>query len=124
MSGSSSSPSPPYRLDAESQDNKHIRTDQLLVLPPAFAASLTLNDSSSALSGTDKASEPSQASKQDTKSDSNTKDTEDAEPPPPYEEGPSPLDAFSYIMAAAGGAASLITQVSQGGPVGLGNLSG
>jgi ATP-binding cassette subfamily F protein 3 len=123
VSGSSSSPSPPYRLDAE-QQNKPILTDQLLDLPPAFAASLVLDDPSSALLALAKASELTQANKQDTKADRSAKDTEDTEPPPPYEEGPSPLDTFSYIMAAAGGAASLITQVSQGGPVGLGNLSG
>ncbi|KAK5470982.1 hypothetical protein LTR20_001244 [Exophiala xenobiotica] len=38
---------------------------------------------------------------------------EEGEPPPPYTEGSSPLDSFSYIMAAAGGAASIITQVQQ-----------
>ncbi|KAI5274785.1 hypothetical protein E4T47_02239 [Aureobasidium subglaciale] len=41
---------------------------------------------------------------------------DDSEPPPPYTEGTSPLDGFTYLMAQAGGAASIITQVSQGGP--------
>ena len=41
---------------------------------------------------------------------------DDAEPPPAYSEGPSPLPSFSFLMAAAGGAASIITQVQQGGP--------
>lgn len=41
---------------------------------------------------------------------------DDEEPPPPYNEGASPLDGFTYLMAQAGGAASIITQVSQGGP--------
>lgn len=41
---------------------------------------------------------------------------EEKEPPPPYSEGPSPLGSFTYIMAAAGGPASIITQVSPGGP--------
>ncbi|THW35863.1 hypothetical protein D6C87_01071 [Aureobasidium pullulans] len=41
---------------------------------------------------------------------------DDSEPPPPYTEGASPLDGFTYLMAQAGGAASIITQVSQGGP--------
>ncbi|KAI9839949.1 MAG: hypothetical protein M1819_000141 [Sarea resinae] len=42
------------------------------------------------------------------------KGVDDGEPPPPYTEGSSPLEAFTYVMAAAGGAASIITQVSQG----------
>lgn len=41
---------------------------------------------------------------------------DDAEPPPAYTEGDSPLFTFSYVMAAAGGASSIITQVQQGGP--------
>ncbi|KAJ6164294.1 dipeptidyl peptidase 3 [Penicillium chermesinum] len=45
------------------------------------------------------------------------KSSDDAEPPPPYTEGFSPLESFSYVMAAAGGASSIITQVQQtGGP--------
>lgn len=41
---------------------------------------------------------------------------EDTEPPPAYSEGSSPLHSFTYLMAAAGGASSIITQVQQGGP--------
>ncbi|KAI9885138.1 MAG: GTPase-activating protein S13 [Watsoniomyces obsoletus] len=41
---------------------------------------------------------------------------DDGEPPPPYTESTSPLVSFTYLMAAAGGPASLITQVQQGGP--------
>lgn len=52
----------------------------------------------------------------DTKEGRSSKDLDDGEPPPPYTEGSSPLDGFTYIMAAAGGAASVITQVQQGGP--------
>lgn len=54
---------------------------------------------------------------QDTKAESSsrTKD-DDAEPPPAYSEGYSPLQSFTYLMAAAGGASSIITQVQQGGP--------
>ncbi|KAK3096418.1 hypothetical protein LTR53_019220, partial [Teratosphaeriaceae sp. CCFEE 6253] len=47
------------------------------------------------------------------------KDLDDGEPPPPYTEGSSPLDGFTYVMAAAGGAASILTQVQQGGPAPL-----
>jgi len=49
----------------------------------------------------------------DTKDGQGSKDLDDGEPPPPYTEGSSPLDGFTYIMAAAG---SIITQVQQGGP--------
>lgn len=41
---------------------------------------------------------------------------EDLEPPPAYSEGPSPLQSFTFVMATAGGASSIITQVQQGGP--------
>jgi dipeptidyl-peptidase III len=53
---------------------------------------------------------------QDTKGQSSGKGVDDGEPPPPYTEGSSPLDSFNYVMAAAGGAASIITQVQQTGP--------
>lgn len=51
---------------------------------------------------------------QDTKGESSKRE-DDTEPPPAYTEGSSPLDGFTYLMAAAGGAASIITQVQQGG---------
>ncbi|XP_044716140.1 general stress response protein Whi2 [Hirsutella rhossiliensis] len=51
----------------------------------------------------------------DTKGESSRKDY-DAEPPPAYSEGDSPLQTFTYVMSAAGGASSIITQVQQGGP--------
>jgi G patch domain-containing protein 1 len=63
----------------------------------------------------DPAAETKRALPRDTKGESSRKD-DDAEPPPAYSEGDSPLLAFSYLMAAAGGAASIITQVQQGGP--------
>lgn len=53
-----------------------------------------------------------------------SKSAEDEEAPPPYTEGSSPLDSFSYVMAAAGGAASIITQVQQGGPAPVNTLAG
>ncbi|KAL8985201.1 MAG: hypothetical protein Q9205_001022 [Flavoplaca limonia] len=53
--------------------------------------------------------------------ESSAKDAEDKEePPPPYTEGSSPLGSFTYVMAAAGGPASIITQVPQAGPPPLG----
>ncbi|KAF9891280.1 hypothetical protein FE257_004844 [Aspergillus nanangensis] len=53
----------------------------------------------------------------DPKGDSAGKTAEEGEPPPPYTEGSSPIESFTYVMAAAGGASSIITQVQQtGGP--------
>lgn len=40
----------------------------------------------------------------------------DLEPPPPYTEGSSPINSFVFCMSQATGAASVITQVQQGGP--------
>ncbi|KAK0708321.1 hypothetical protein B0H67DRAFT_494811, partial [Lasiosphaeris hirsuta] len=59
--------------------------------------------------------ETKRALPQDTKNPGSGKD-EDSEPPPAYSEGSSPLQSFTYLMAAAGGASSIITQVQQGGP--------
>lgn len=64
---------------------------------------------------------PSSAVVADTKASfsepKNEGSSDDGEPPPPYTEGYSPLESFTYVMAAAGGASSIITQVSQtGGP--------
>ncbi|RYP10054.1 hypothetical protein DL764_000912 [Monosporascus ibericus] len=47
---------------------------------------------------------------------SGQKGDDPSEPPPAYEEGDSPLLSFTYLMAAAGGTSSIITQVQQGGP--------
>ncbi|KAF2221160.1 hypothetical protein BDZ85DRAFT_203157, partial [Elsinoe ampelina] len=51
-------------------------------------------------------------------------DLDDGEPPPPYTEGSSPIDGLTYVMAAAGGAASIITQVQQSGPAPINTLQG
>lgn len=63
----------------------------------------------------DPVAETKRALPRDTKGQSSRNDY-DAEPPPAYSEGDSPLQTFTYIMSAAGGAASIITQVQQGGP--------
>ena len=61
--------------------------------------------------------ETKRALPQDTKGQSSRSAKDDeAEPPPAYSEGSSPLQSFTYLMAAAGGASSIITQVQQGGP--------
>ncbi|MCJ1403283.1 hypothetical protein MMC11_006506 [Xylographa trunciseda] len=58
----------------------------------------------------------------DTKGEPSSKGLDDGEPPPPYTEGSIPLDGFTYVMAAAGGAASIITQVQQGAPAPVNTL--
>ncbi|CAI6240809.1 unnamed protein product [Periconia digitata] len=82
--------------------------------PPAFSSSTHFNQSSSSAA----AAETKAALPRDTKEGSSSKDIDDGEPPPPYSEGYSPLESFTYVMASAGGPASIITQVSQhsGGP--------
>lgn len=88
---------------------------------PAYAAlssGLSIDQSSSTSTPTsfDQAlAETKRALPRDTKGGSSGKD-EDTEPPPAYSEGPSPLESFSFLMATAGGASSIITQVQQGGP--------
>lgn len=65
----------------------------------------------------DPVAETKQSLPRDNKAESASKDKDDAEPPPAYEEECSPpLNSFTFVMAAAGGAASIITQVQQGGP--------
>lgn len=78
--------------------------------PPEFAPAppFTESASSAATAAATKAVLP-----RDPKASSSNKDLEDGEPPPPYTEGTSPLDSFTYLMASAGGPASIITQVSQ-----------
>ena len=60
----------------------------------------------------------------DTKVGQSSRDLDDGEPPPPYTEGDSPLAGFTYVMAAAGGAASILTQVQQSGPAPLNTALG
>ena len=113
------SPSPPSfsslffpsepAVDARNKPNEPIQQDA----PPAFAPAppFTESASSAATAAATKAVLP-----RDNKASSSSKDIDDGEPPPPYTEGTSPLDSFTYVMASAGGPASIITQVSQTGP--------
>ncbi|KAK3333864.1 hypothetical protein B0T19DRAFT_354702, partial [Cercophora scortea] len=91
---------------------------------PAYAPSseqVVTEPSNSASAASQFRADTKRALPQDTKghpgesSRSSSKD-EDSEPPPAYSEGSSPLQSFTYLMAAAGGASSIITQVQQGGP--------
>lgn len=82
---------------------------------PPLESSPFQPDGTSARAFYDPVEETKRALPQDTKAEPGRKD-EDAEPPPAYSEGDSPLHAFTYVMSAAGGAASIITQVQQGAP--------
>lgn len=61
---------------------------------------------------------------QEPKGEASGKSSTDDEPPPPYTEGYSPLESFTYVMAAAGGASSIITQVQQAGGPPINTLGG
>ena len=83
---------------------------------PAYAP-LAPGPSESSSAYQDTVAETKRALPRDTKAEGSSQSKEDeAEPPPAYSEGPSPLQSFTFLMAAAGGAASIITQVQQGGP--------
>jgi hypothetical protein len=88
---------------------------------PAYAP--VALESHGASTSRDVVAETKAALPQDTKGESSKKD-DDNEPPPAYSEGSSPLEGFTYLMAAAGGAASIITQVQQGGAPPINTLGG
>lgn len=85
---------------------------------PAYAPSPSASESPLERSGSfeDTVAETKRALPQDVKGESSNQKGDDSEPPPAYSEGYSPLLSFTYLMAAAGGASSIITQVQQGGP--------
>ena len=116
----SSSPAgpPPFSslFFAPSEFNHPKATGSSSASPPAFASSPSVEEpldpapSSSVVADT-------KTSLSETRAEGLGKNTDDGEPPPPYTEGYSPLESFTYVMAAAGGASSIITQVQQtGGP--------
>lgn len=86
---------------------------------PAYAPAASASESPLERSSSfeDTVAETKRALPQDIKGESsNQKGDDPSEPPPAYSEGDSPLLSFTYLMAAAGGASSIITQVQQGGP--------
>ncbi|KAI0388564.1 hypothetical protein F5Y17DRAFT_452313 [Xylariaceae sp. FL0594] len=84
---------------------------------PAAASLFEEHPLESPSSFQDAVAETKNALPTDVKGESSGQKVEDSnEPPPAYSEGYSPLLSFTYLMAAAGGAASIITQVQQGGP--------
>ncbi|KAL9131240.1 MAG: hypothetical protein Q9217_000782 [Psora testacea] len=90
--------------------------------PPSFTPATTPDELTSIGPSTAEA-ETKAALPADNKGES-SKSAEEAEPPPPYTEVSSPLDSFTYVMAAAGGAASIITQVRQAAPPPVNTLAG
>jgi len=123
--GSSSSPRPPpfsslyFPPESELSRIKASVTEAACGSVPAFAPAPSFEEAieedsrASAAEAATKAALPQDPKRAETSG----KGVDDGEPPPPYTEGSSPLDSFSYVMAAAGGAASIITQVQQtGGP--------
>lgn len=109
-------PCAPYKpARADSDEAASASTAAPAYAPRGQVAPESSHSASAALRFQD---ETKRALPQDTKgrdgSNSSGKD-EEAEPPPAYSEGSSPLQSFTYLMAAAGGASSIITQVQQGG---------
>jgi ATP-binding cassette subfamily F protein 3 len=101
----------PPGSDAE-DPNKPCETAAQHDSPPAFSSAPPFTESSSSAAA-NAVAETKAALPRDTKDGSSSKDLDDGEPPPPYTEGTSPLESFTYVMASAGGPASIITQVSQ-----------
>ncbi|KAJ2893752.1 putative g patch domain-containing protein 1 protein [Zalerion maritima] len=83
---------------------------------PIATAPSTFDHPSENASLTDLVADTKQALPQDPKGERSGSKDDDGEPPPAYSEGDSPLLSFAYVMSAAGGASSIITQVQQGGP--------
>ncbi|GAB7325233.1 hypothetical protein MBLNU13_g09301t1 [Cladosporium sp. NU13] len=113
------SPEDPYSTLVTASEASHSLT---VLAPPPSGPAPPFEESESATPTTPAALEASASSvlvdtkaalPRDTKEGQGSKDLDDGEPPPPYTEGSSPLDGFTYVMAAAG---SIITQVQQGGP--------
>lgn len=93
-----------FKLAVTEAVNEHI----LATAPaPSFAEALAQDEEDQ------RTAETKAALPRDTKGESSRSNLDDGEPPPPYTEGSSPLDAFTYVMAAAGGPSSIITQVQQ-----------
>lgn len=109
----------PYKVLVTESEGSHSLT---AIAPPPSGPAPPFEESESAAPTTPGALEAAANSvlvdtkaalPRDTKDGQGSKDLDDGEPPPPYTEGSSPLDGFTYVMAAAG---SIITQVQQGGP--------
>lgn len=104
--------------DAAEESDKACDTAAQSDSTPASAHAPRYCSESSSAASTTAVAETKAALPRDTRDGSSSKDIDDGEPPPPYSEGFSPLDSFTYVMASAGGPASILTQASQhsGGP--------
>ena len=113
--GSVLEPCEPYKATvADPGDTASTSAAAPAYAPPDQVAPESSNSASAALRLQD---ETKRALPQDTKGHAGSSKDDEAEPPPAYSEGSSPpLHSFTYLMAAAGGAASILTQVQQGGP--------
>lgn len=123
-SSSTSTRPPPFfsLFPVQSNQSRLLVTEPSPIALPAFTEVVQL-DSVIGISSAE--AEVKAALSKDTKAESSTsKSQEESEPPPPYTEGSSPLDGFSFTMAAVGGPASIITQVQQGGPAPVNTLGG
>lgn len=122
----SSRPPPFSQLDnhqyytAANSDEVPVASAACSASVPAYAALAPEFASSRA---DDAVAETKAALPRDNKGESSCK-KDDEEPPPAYTEGSSPLLSFNYLMAAAGGVASILTQVQQGGPPPINTLGG
>ncbi|GAB1315894.1 hypothetical protein MFIFM68171_06104 [Madurella fahalii] len=107
-------PCEPYKPAVADTDEAASASTAAPAYAPAYqVAPESSNSASAALQFED---ETKRALPQDTKArDGSSSKDEETEPPPAYSEGSSPLQSFTYLMAAAGGASSIITQVQQGG---------
>jgi hypothetical protein len=90
----------------------------------AVAGSSSASAAAAGPSASSVVAETKAALERDAKSGAPPRDIDDGEPPPPYSEGSSPLQSFTYVMASAGGPASIITQVSQSAGASLNALGG
>lgn len=131
--GSSSSPRPPpfsslFSTVESGEPSRKVQpaaaaeeaTASGSVAAPAYSYSAAQSTPFDPDQGTNRAfqdpvAETKRALPSDTKAESSGRD-DDAEPPPAYSEGDSPLESFTFVMATAGGTSSIITQVQQGGP--------
>jgi hypothetical protein len=112
----SSDPADGNEADAHSREASEAASSTSYAAPAyATVAFATHGPSPHSSAFYDPVGETKRALPQDTKGESSRKE-DDTEPPPAYSEGPSPLHTFTYLMATAGGASSIITQVQQGGP--------
>lgn len=123
-SGSAPASPPPAFSSLYASPAAVVEAYQTAVTEAGTPTSVPAYDScQSSTSSQDVVAETKAALPQDTKGESSKKE-EDSEPPPAYSEGFSPLESFTYLMAAAGGAASIITQVQQGGAPPINTLGG